>query len=260
MKKVASLRYGVIFKKAFCDPAIFSAFVHDFLGITLEIDRVETEKSFDPPIGRVTPRYDLFAEDQKNRVIVDIQHERYTDHYDRFLHYHCAAILEQVVSSYDYRPPLRVYTLVVLTSGDKHQRDIVMTDFDPRDLKGKPLGEIGHKIMYLCPKYVTEETPAPYREWLLAIADSLDEEVEESTYHHPEIQKIFQYIEKDRVSPDERARMIEEYHQQEKFEEGIEAGKMETAKRMLAEGMEVALIAKFTELSETTILTLKSEL
>jgi len=47
MKKVASLRYGVIFKKAFSDPEIFKAFVRDFLGIELEIDRVETEKAFD---------------------------------------------------------------------------------------------------------------------------------------------------------------------------------------------------------------------
>ncbi len=53
MKKVASLRYGVIFKKAFCDPEIFTAFVRDVAGIKIEIDNVETEKEFDPPIGRV---------------------------------------------------------------------------------------------------------------------------------------------------------------------------------------------------------------
>ncbi len=33
MKKVAPLRYGVVFKKAFCDPEIFNAFVHDLLDI-----------------------------------------------------------------------------------------------------------------------------------------------------------------------------------------------------------------------------------
>jgi len=60
------------------------------------------EKSFDPPIGSVDSRFDLFAEDKQNRVIVDIQHVLYADHYARFLHYHCAALLEQVVSSEDY--------------------------------------------------------------------------------------------------------------------------------------------------------------
>ncbi len=35
MKQVASLRYGVIFKKAFSQLDIFKAFVKDFLGIDL---------------------------------------------------------------------------------------------------------------------------------------------------------------------------------------------------------------------------------
>lgn len=38
MKKVASLKYGVVFKKAFCDPEIFSAFVQDVLGIPVKVD------------------------------------------------------------------------------------------------------------------------------------------------------------------------------------------------------------------------------
>ncbi|MEZ4866204.1 MAG: hypothetical protein R3C14_33110 [Caldilineaceae bacterium] len=96
MKQVAPLRYDVIFKKAFSDPEIFTAFVEAVLGIKLEIDKVETEKSFALPIGRVASRFDLYAEDIKNRIIVDIQHVRYEDHYDAFLHYHCAAILERL--------------------------------------------------------------------------------------------------------------------------------------------------------------------
>jgi hypothetical protein len=75
MKQVASLRYGVIFKKAFSQPDIFKAFVKDFLGIELNIDQIETEKAFDLPIGKVDTRFDLFrsapllrlfAEDKKN--------------------------------------------------------------------------------------------------------------------------------------------------------------------------------------------------
>ena len=81
MKEVASLRYGVIFKKAFSDPDIFTAFVEDFVGTRMEIERVETEKSFDPPIGRVDIKFDLFAQDLQNRIVVDIQHERFSDHY-----------------------------------------------------------------------------------------------------------------------------------------------------------------------------------
>ena len=121
MIEVASLRYGVIFNKAFSQPHIFTAFVKDVLGIDIEIDSVETEKSFSPIVGHVNSRFDLFAEDKKNRIIVDIQHKRYSDHYDRFLHYHCVALIEQISSSTNYKPDMNVYTIVVLTSGDKPQ-------------------------------------------------------------------------------------------------------------------------------------------
>ena len=53
MIEVASLRYGVIFKKVFSKPHIFTAFVKDMLGIEIKIDEVETEKSFSPVIGKV---------------------------------------------------------------------------------------------------------------------------------------------------------------------------------------------------------------
>ncbi len=263
MKKVASLRYGVVFKKAFCDPEIFRAFVHDLLDIDLEIDYVETEKSFDPPIGRVVSRFDLFAEDRKNRIIVGIQHARYRDPYDRFLNYQCTALLEQIANADNYRPDLKVFTIVVLTSGDHHKTDVSTIDFDPKDLKGNSLGEIPHKIIYVCPKYINKDTPEPYREWMLAIEDSLDGEIEESNYNNPEIHKIFDHIEKDSISPEERAKMIDEYDEdelrQDLFEKGINKGKIETAKGMLREGLETSLISKISELSEEEILKLKRE-
>lgn len=240
MKQVASLRYGVIFKKAFSQPDIFKAFVKDFIGIELNIDKVEMEKLFPIPIGHVDTRFDLFAEDKQNRVIVDIQHVRYSDHYDRFLHYHCAALLELVASSKDYRPNLKVFTIVVLTSGDRHQVDLAVVDFDPKTFDGKPLKEIPHKILYACPKYVTKDTPDPYREWLLAIADSLDEEVDETAYQRPEIQQIFDLIARDLISPQERSRMKDEYSleqlQQDKFERGFQEGVEQIARNMKANG------------------------
>ncbi len=253
MKKVASLRYGVIFKKAFCDPEIFTAFVRDMFGVRIEISEVETEKEFAPTVGRVQSRFDLFAQDLKNRVIVDIQHKRYPDHYHRFMHYHCAAILEQAVSAEDYHPPMRVFTIVVLTSGDRHQQDVSLTDFDPKGLKGNSLGEIPHKIMYLCPKYVSDETPEPYREWLKAIQDTLDEEVEETAYHLPEIRKIFEYIEKDSVSPAERAEMFDEHGQALLEKEKITESIIKIARKMKAKGYGTEEIAELTGLSAEKI-------
>jgi hypothetical protein len=253
MKKVASLRYGVIFKKAFSQPAIFTAFAQDFLGITLQIDHVETEKSFDPIVGKVDSRFDLFAEDKTNRIIVDIQHVRSLDHYDRFLHYHCVALLEQVANAKNYSPDLTVFTIVVLTSGDRHKVDMATIDFDPKDRYGQPLGEISHKILYLCPKYVSEATPQPYRQWLEAIDDSLDGEVDETRYDSPCIQDVFKLIERNAISPQELARMKEEYNQEEaqqtKYLAGQEESKLAIATTMLQEGLEHGFIHKMTRVS-----------
>ena len=261
MIKVASLRYGVIFKKAFSQPHIFTAFVKDFAGVDIEIDHVETEKSFSPVIGKVDSCFDLFAEDKKNRIIVDIQHKRFTDHYDRFLQYHCTALLEQVSNSYNYTTNMRVFTIVVLTSGDKHKTDIAITDFEPKDLQGKGLGETQHKIIYACPKYSNENTPSPYREWLMAINDSLDGEINESDYQNQAIHDIFGLITKDKTTPQEYARMKDEYNNDEYIrnkskkaerkgiEKGIQQAKQENAKNMLKEGIEIELVAKITGFS-----------
>ena len=261
MKKVAPLRYDVIFKKAFTPVDIFKAFVKDIIGIELDIQYVETEKRFDTPIGNVTSRFDLFAEDVTNRTIVDIQHARFDDHYDRFLHYHCAALLEQATSADNYRPDKRVFTIVVLTSGDRHKHDVSVIDFDPKTLKGKPLGELEHRVIYLYPKYVNDDTPENYKEWLRAIDDSLDGIVDETAYQHPEIQKIFGLIENDLISPDERARMKDEYNheqlQRQQFEEGVAQGKTEgvlqTVRSFKQAGVAIEVIIQATGLSREEI-------
>jgi predicted transposase/invertase (TIGR01784 family) len=255
----------VIFKKAFSQPDIFKAFVKAVLDIDLEIDTVETEKAFNPMIGNVDSRFDLFAEDVKNRVIVDIQHARYEDHYDRFLHYHCAALLEQIANSKSYRPELKVFTIVVLTSGDRHKKDVLSIDFDPRDLDGKGVNEIAHKVIYLCPKYTNEKTPVAYKEWLEAIQDTLDEQVDESHYHNALIQKIFDSIKKNDITPTERAIMIEEYNRnqlakkeiQEARDEGLKEGAVKAAqaiaKNLLAAGLSLEQVAQATGLTITDI-------
>jgi len=242
MKYVASLRYGVIFKKAFCDVEIFTQFVKDFTGIQLDIDQVETEKSFDPPIGNVNSRFDLYAEDKKNRVIVDIQHQNFADHYHRFMHYHCAAILEQVSSAKDYGPVLRVFTIVVLTSGNSHESAVATVNFDPIDLvTQKPLGEIEHRVLYLTPKHWSTDLPAAYQEWLRAIQDSLDEQVEESEYHQPQVLKVFDLIQRDGLTPTDRARMKDEYAleqlKRKEYQEALALGEAQGVAKGIAQGI-----------------------
>jgi hypothetical protein len=146
-----------------------------------------------------------------------------------------------------------VYTIVVLTSGDKYKKDVLITDFAPRDLNGNKVNEIAHKIIFLCPKYVNEQTPEAYREWLEAIEDSLDGEVDESHYKLAEIQKVFQHIERDDISPDEKARMIEEYHLEEAIDESVKKAKKTIIKNMLANNISMATIIEVTDLTANEI-------
>ena len=262
MKQVASLQYGVIFKKAFSDKDVFKGFVRDILGINLEIDKVETEKQFNPVIGHVNVTFDCYAEDSKNHIIVEIQHDRNDDHYDRFLHYHCVALLNQAKNAEEYRPKTTVYTIVVLTSGDRHQCDVSVIDFNPKRLNGTALNEFKHKVVYLCPKYVDENTPLLYQEWLRVINESLSRQVDESQYRLAEIQTALLRIEEDGITPDERALMIEESYSQKAEQRGIEQGieqgeqrkALELAKAMLAEGFDIKTIVKITGLTEEMIL------
>jgi predicted transposase/invertase (TIGR01784 family) len=257
MKQVVSLQYDVIFKKAFSKPEIFKAFVKAVLGIELEITEVEMEKVFDQEIGRVKSRFDLFAEDVKNRIIVDIQHKQHEDYYDRFLHYHCMAILEQVKSSKDYHPKAKVFTIVVLTSENKEGKDVLTIDFDPKDLQGKGIGKIPHKVIYLCPAFVNENTPLEYREWLEAINDTLDGEVDETHYENKIIKEVFDLIEEDSITPEERYDLFEESHRREEIVterlEGKTEGKKEIAKNLLTMGLEIEAIVKATGLSLSEI-------
>ncbi len=263
MKQVASLQYGVIFKKAFSQPDIFMAFVEAVLGIRMEIEKVETEKSFRPSVGNVDSRFDLFAQDIKNRIIVDIQHEKKDSHYDHFLHYHCAAILEQMQKGdMSYRPKLRVFTIVLLTSNDKHEKDILTIDFDPKDLQGKGINEIPHRIIYLCPKFANENTPIAYREWMLAIADTLDGKVEETDYQDKMIHKIFSTIEESNLTPTDQYNLIEEHEDNLLLEEKINKATLKTKKtiyeNMLAENIPLEMILKLTNLTLADIDNLNS--
>ncbi len=250
MKQVAPLRYDVIFKKAFSDPQIFTALVKDFLDIDFEIDQVESEKIFNPPIGSVETRFDLFAEDKKNRIIVEMQHRHYPDAYDRFLYYQCSALIESIKTSKNYRFPFRVITLVFFTGkktpspGD----NVLVHDFKVRNLKDKVIKSIygqKHQLFFVFSNSAGITTPKKPNEWIRAIDDSLDEQVNDEEYTNPQIHRLFDLIEKDQITPKERARMKDEYNQLSSdktvFQDGEEKGKaegmIEGERKGKAEGM-----------------------
>jgi predicted transposase/invertase (TIGR01784 family) len=247
MKQVAPLRYDVIFKKAFSHPQIFTALVKDFLGIQLEIEEVENDKAFVPPVGSVATKFDLFAEDKKNRVIVEVQHAHYDDSYERFMYYQCSAMVQTIISSNNYRFPVTVITIVFFTGKKTPSPDsgIIVHDFEPRDLvTGQLLDKIyqrKHQLIFVFTNDSTHEnTPSNYREWMLAIHDSLDGQVDETEYTNSSIGELFDIIEKDKITPEERARMKDEYNEEnakkQAKDEGRKEGMKEAARNFKALG------------------------
>ncbi len=115
MVDVASLRFDVIFKNAFSQLDMFRQFVHDILGISIQVDTVIQAYRYPEQFDYADIEYDLFAEDLENRIIVEIQHVQEVDFFDRFMYYHLMGITQQIRSHQDYRFPKAVYTVVVVT-------------------------------------------------------------------------------------------------------------------------------------------------
>ncbi len=213
MLKVIPLRYGTIFKKAFRDPMVFSRFASDVLGMPIEITTVHQEFSYDTPVGQVKVEYDLFGEDVVHRVIVEVQHIREPDFFDRFAHYHLVSIVEQAQSHEQYRVERDVFTLVVLTTAPRGRElkfSVAVSDMDPVNEQGQRLGVYRHRLVFLNPKVINAQTPPGVRAWLELIADSLDGEVDESRYTDPALQRALQAAVKSTVTPAGLARIKDE--------------------------------------------------
>jgi PD-(D/E)XK nuclease family transposase len=209
---IARLDNEVFFKKAFTDRIVFKAFVKDIIGIDVEPTEIETEKAFVPKVGNVNFKYDIFADDPTNRLIIEIQKVEYDHNFDRFLHYHLQAITEQQRTSADYSVDRTVYTIVVMTSRYKYNQktgqiiedEVLISSLNPRNLKGTEKDIFGHNLIFLNPNYKDESTPENYRDWLDLIYESI---------HHPEnpsininkegIKRAAELVQFENISPDE---------------------------------------------------------
>jgi hypothetical protein len=180
---LAPLSNEVVFKKAFSDKEVLSAFVKDAAGVDFVPDTIETEHRFNPPVGGIDIRYDIFAQSEDGRVVVELQRIRYDSHFDRFLNYFCASIVEQGKNSKDYRIPRRVITIVLLTSpyrvkdqsGVLVEDSVLISRVDPRTLKGEERTLFDHQLIFLNPHFSLDDVPSALTEWLKLVKLSLDE-------------------------------------------------------------------------------------
>ena len=263
MIEVASLRYDVIFKKAFSQPDVFCQFVYDVLGIRINVDKIHTEYKYPETVGYIDIKYDLFAEDVENRIIVEIQNIKEGDFFDRFLYYHLIGLIEQVKSRVGYHFEKTVYTIVVLTGVSKPNNpnvdfSVAISDFCPINERGKKLDVYGHRLVFLNPWLRNEQTPASVNAWLELIEDSLDEQIDESRYSDSSIfHRVIDEIKTDRIAPDELSQIKDEAAWEDVLrterEEGRKTREKEIAISMLQEGVSIDLIAKITGLQPEDI-------
>lgn len=263
---LGSLDNEVIFKKAFTDKLVFTTFVHDVLGIDVEIDRIETEKRFEPKVGYVDFELDIFAETTDKRIVIEIQRVEYDSNFDRFLHYFLMTIAEQQKRSRAYGIEQTVYVIVVLTApykiNDKNGKpikdEVLLTRLNPRTLDGQERELYGHQFVCLNPNYQTAETPLSIRDWLTFIYQSI---------HNPEnpvinsanegIRRAADLISFENLTPEERrfskdkesAKIVIAVNENAVRSEARSEAKSEVAANLLRAGMSPDVVASMTMLT-----------
>jgi predicted transposase/invertase (TIGR01784 family) len=263
---LAPLDNGTIFKTAFTDKTVFKQFVKDILGIDVEVDKIETEKKFEPKLGNIDITLDIFAESTDHRVIIEIQKIDYDYNFDRFLHYFMMAIAQLQKSAEEYSIDHTVYTIVVLTApyiiDQKNNRpikdEVMITSLNPRNLEDKVVEIYGHKLIFLNHCYKNGNTPANYRDWLDLIYESIHNPGNyKVNLDNQGIKRAVELIEYDRLSPEKLHQMKVDAQRkvvrQMDRDEGAKAKTIEMAKKSLEKGLSIDLVSELTGLSKKEI-------
>ncbi|MEM7536640.1 MAG: PD-(D/E)XK nuclease family transposase [Chloroflexota bacterium] len=273
MISVVPLSIGVTFKRVFSQPKVFKPFVKDVLGIDVNVSQIHTEYEYPKAVGHVKVKYDLFAEDTDQRIIIEIQQ---SDFFHRFLFYHLMAIIEQVKSYKGYQTPKAVYTIVVLTSSPRDKS----IEYSWAEMLMNAMNEFNktveiapHKLIFLNPKKMNDKTPKAVKEWMALITDSLDEKIDEDRFKNSALfQHIIEEIKEENVSPEELAEIKDEYvweetlrgSREEGLQEGVEQGRLtqqiRSAQEMIKRGFADDDIAAVVDLSMERVDQIRGEL
>jgi hypothetical protein len=265
---LGNLDNEVIFKKAFTNKIVFKAFVRDILGIEIEVDKIETEKKFDPKIGYIDFELDIFAESVDKRMVIEIQRIEYDYHFDRFLHYFLMLIAEQQRTAKEYNVDQTVYVIVVLTApytineknGKPIKDEVLLLNFNPQNLKGEIRDLYGHQFVCLNPNHPDTGTPQQIRDWLDLIYQSI---------HNPErpalntanegIKMAIELISFENLTPEERTQAKNKEAGKITIAKVEKAKTLDIAKNAIKKGYENEVIADITGLSIEEINKLRQE-
>jgi len=277
---LAPLDNEAIFKKAFTDKVVFEQFVKDLFGVDIEVGKIETEKQFEPPIGNINFRLDIYAETEDHRFVIEIQRINYDYNFDRFLSYFVSLLIEQQQKGKEYDFPQTVLGVVVITlpykiqqlTGKPIQESVMSIDFDPRNLKDERISIFEHKLLFLNPhqRYMDADTPNNFKDWLDLFRLSINSKMDITlNLGNQGIAKTVEIIEYEKLDPEtvrimkvteQRKAMlaiVKKEGKEEGREEGIEEGKkknaIKIARKMKAKGRPIDEIVEFTELSKEEI-------
>jgi predicted transposase/invertase (TIGR01784 family) len=263
---LGNLDNEVIFKKAFTNKIVFTAFVRDILGIEIEVDKIETEKKFEPKIGYVDFELDIFAESIDRRVVIEIQRVEYDSHFDRFLHYFLMLIAEQQKNAKEYNIDQTVYVIVVLTApytiSEKNGKpvldEVLLIELNPQTLKGEIRDMYGHQFVCLNPNHPDKDTPKQMRDWLDLIYQSIHNPARPTLNTDNEgIRKAIELISFENLTPEERreakdneAKRVTLVRLEHKAKQD---NTVEIAKNLVSLGIDDEVIAKATGLTPSQI-------
>ncbi len=184
---LAPLYNETIFKKAFTDKIVFQQFIKDLFDVEITVDKIETEKKFEPPIANIDFSLDIFAETTDHRFVIEIQKIDYDYNFNRFLNYFTSLYVEQVKRGKKYAVPQTILGVVILTSpfkinqltGEPIRESVLSIDFNPRNPKNEIIEIWEHKLVFLNPnpEYKNDYNTKNYQDWLDLFHASMDENI-----------------------------------------------------------------------------------
>ena len=264
---LGSLDNEVIFRKVFTDKTVFTAFVRDIVGIEVEVDKIETEKKFEPKVGyidfdSVGCRLDIFAETTDKRIVIEIQRVEYDHNFNRFLHYFLMVIAEQQKRSKSHGIDQTVYVIVVLTTpysisetnGKPIKDEVLLLKLNPKTVGGIERELYGHQFICLNPNHQDIETPKQIRDWLDLIYQSIHSpERPVINWENEGIRRAADLISFENLTPEERTASKNKEAAKETIAviERYKALEVATtiAVNMLKLGLSMEIVAASTELS-----------
>ena len=272
---LAPLDNETIFKKAFTDKEVFQQFVKDLFNVDIVVNKIETEKQFEPPVANIDFKLDIYAESVDHRFVIEIQKIDYDYNFNRFLNYFISLIIEQQKKASKYAIPQTVLGVVVLTrpykinqlTGEPIQESVMSIDFDPRNPKDERIKIWKHQLLFLNPnpKYKSEDTPQNFQDWLDLFSKSIDKEINiVLNIKNLGIAKTIQLIEYESLDPKTLAEMKISEEKKAMISiienEGINEGMILAAKNAIKAGCTNELVKTITCLTDDQIEELRKQL